>query len=576
MRFKFILSMLLATLTVVANAQTDEQVVTIYFAGTNMTQEYWNEAQFLHPFSEPETIATLYKQQVDGDNHHKIILDGFEWLEAALPDWSGKFSEAHSDLEEVVDNFSEEVSDSCDLAPCIVLNLVGFSRGGASTLHFAHTISNEEDYTELKSKIKRINILNFDPVPGDAFMGAEVFNLPDGVEYLGFYSVDERTQFFAPVFPTPAAAYYDAFTVPGSHETMVGNIYMGGHRGLLDLGKVEAIRVVSSVLKIVATEVLGSSDWGHVRFNDDLSHPARDLSWYDEVTDTDGDGSIGIDELERYFTGRLEFIYSVFAPDPTSPLPSYSDQMRAQFFLPVITREYWGNLIPECFFEPVFPLPDLFLSVLSNRCVYHRPTDYVGALGISDRSLEEIGDPEYPLNALDGSDYRIWNLLLERGSLDIDEDIVDYNEDNCPFDFNPEQVNTDGDLLGDICDADMDGDGIENESDNCLLVSNADQADFDDDGLGDVCDLDADNDEINDDLDLCLYTHADTTVNASGCSLAQLVPCEGPDEKTSWKNHGQYVSKMAKEAKIFRKQELINQWEFLTIMQAAAQSTCGK
>ncbi|ABV38230.1 hypothetical protein Ssed_3626 [Shewanella sediminis HAW-EB3] len=576
MRFKFILSMLLATLSVVANAQTDEQVVTIYFAGTNMTQEYWNEAQLLHPFSEPETIATLYKQQVDGGNHHKKILDGFAWLEAALPDWDGKFSEAEGKLEEVIDNFPQEVSDSCDLTPCIILNLVGFSRGGASTLHFAHTISNNADHANLKSKIKKINILNFDPVPGDAFMPAEVFNLPENVEYLGFYSVDERTQFFAPVFPTPTAAHYDAFTVPGSHETMVGNIYRGGHRDLFGLSKVEAIRVVSMVLKIVATEVLGSSEWGHVRFNDDLSHTARDLSWYDEVTDTDGDGNIGIGELESYFTDKLTSIYAVFGPDPTSALPPYPELMRAESFFPVITREYWGTLVPECFFEPVIPFPDLFFSVTSPRCVYHRPTDYVGDLGISDRSLEEIGDPENPLNALEGSDYRIWNLLLERGSLDIDEDIVDYSDDNCPFDFNPEQLNTDGDLLGDLCDSDMDGDGIENESDNCPLIPNTDQANFDDDLLGDVCDLDADNDEVVDDSDLCLFTPMGAIVNASGCSIAQLVPCEGPEESTAWKNHGQYVSQTAKVAKTFRKQELINQWEFLAIMQAAAQSACGK
>jgi len=576
MKFKFILSMLLSILSLVANAQSDEQVVTVYFAGTLMEEGDWDEGNNVH-FSEPETLATLYKLQVEGGNQYKIFVDGFQlsFLDwgAIAPIWEDKFSEAHSKLELVIDSFPEEVSDSCELTPCIILNLVGFSRGGASTLHFAHTISNEEDYVDLKSKVKKINILNFDPVPGAAGMSAEVFNLPDDVEYLGFYSVDERTQFFAPVFPTPGAAHFDAFTVPGSHETMVGNIYKGGHRNLLPLffpyGKDEDIRVVSMVLKIVATELLGSSDWGHVRFIDDLLHMARDLSWYDEVTDTDGDGSIGIEELESYFTGKLASIYTVLGPDPTSALPSYSDLMRAESFLPTLWREYWLLFcLPES-------LPN-FVSVILPRCVYHRPGGYGGLLGISDRSLNETGAPEYPLNALDGSDYKIWNLLLERGSLDIDEDIVDYNEDNCPFDFNPEQVNTDGDLLGDICDADMDGDGIENESDNCPLVSNIDQADFDDDGLGDVCDLDTDNDEINDDLDLCLYTHADATVNASGCSLAQLVPCEGPDEKTSWKNHGQYVSKMAKEAKIFRKQELINQWEFLTIMQAAAQSTCGK
>jgi len=48
---------------------------------------------------------------------------------------------------------------------------------------------------------------------------------------------------------------------------------------------------------------------------------------------------------------------------------------------------------------------------------------------------------------------------------------------------------------------DSDGDGITDDSDNCVDIDNGDQLDSDSDGLGDVCDTDNDNDGVNDDVE---------------------------------------------------------------------------
>ncbi|MGF1465127.1 MAG: thrombospondin type 3 repeat-containing protein [Sandaracinaceae bacterium] len=60
--------------------------------------------------------------------------------------------------------------------------------------------------------------------------------------------------------------------------------------------------------------------------------------------------------------------------------------------------------------------------------------------------------------------------------------------DICPNAFDPDQLDLDGDGLGDACDPDIDDDGLVNTLDNCAELANGDQLDADRDGRGDACD----------------------------------------------------------------------------------------
>jgi hypothetical protein len=88
-----------------------------------------------------------------------------------------------------------------------------------------------------------------------------------------------------------------------------------------------------------------------------------------------------------------------------------------------------------------------------------------------------------------------------------------------------------------------------------------------------VPERDSDGDGVPDSRDLC---PGSPVADADGCSIDQLVPCAGPRSGGTWRNHGHYVSEMAKAAAAFVAAGLLTEEHASGVVNVAARSSCGK
>ncbi len=282
------------------------QVVTIYFCGTGIKSDAYLPENTSWKV-DPELLSTMYQhdnsveiehgpwvsdfgvwspprhttQYTDPHHHHKYIVNGigtspgtnlvdliWQILGTADPNlgsrsWHNVIVEAQEALLEAYRYHQGED---------YTLNLVGFSRGGISTMMMARALTDESGW----EFVKKINILAYDPVPGGLDpIGAlgNNLHLSDRVnQYVGLYAEHERTYQFEPVIPASELANATLLVrVPGAHETMVGNHQKDGH--FITLAQINTVgedtrevnfHFVEDVARAIAERLLTSYEWGNV------------------------------------------------------------------------------------------------------------------------------------------------------------------------------------------------------------------------------------------------------------------------------------------------------------------------
>ncbi|MEM8608304.1 MAG: hypothetical protein AAGF92_14425 [Myxococcota bacterium] len=406
---------------------SDNQVVTIYFAGTGLTSDMWLRGA--SKFERTETVALLHqfhRVAPDYPNHYKGFVNGFPADAIPARDgWAAQTGRGMAFLREAIRE------SGCE-GECVTVNLVGFSRGAVSTMHFAHALVTDPVYAALNDQVEQTNIIAFDPVPGDVLgFSTSNFNLSPGVSFFGFYAIDERSILFHaafPAFPSEEGPLRELFLVPGSHETLVGSTYVNGHRASAGNDDV-SLRRLPLTLRRFAVEIMGSSTWGHVRFDGDVD-PSLNLDWYGDETD--------IRLIRQTFVDDLAGIYAIDQ--------SLYRAMRETSFVVVggDLRDAWSA--GQCLLAPTE-------SVARNnpRCAHYQPNGYPSEdIVRTDAPLSDVRGIRN-LNAID-EDFVLWDLLLEHGSLDVDDDFVDYADDNCPTVSNRDQADANENGVGDACE----------------------------------------------------------------------------------------------------------------------------
>lgn len=272
--------------------------VTIYFAGTGLTEEWWNPASAQgscgNGFWTRESIAALHKFQIPSATQKKTFIDGIgtgcnicllDLLNEGIPEW--ELCRGWQTLFQEAEDFL--INDALPtLSGKVILNLVGFSRGGIAAIRFANMVPAID---AIKNRVEKINILAYEPAAGSTSIDASEFILNDMVaQYVGFYATDERAAAFSPSIPAFASTDTKVWMIrlPGTHETLAGNIQTDGHStnynpgcGVFWLEECfdQDLLVVSWVTTFIAEKLLGSSQWGNLSFN------LAELGLYPPVSD---------------------------------------------------------------------------------------------------------------------------------------------------------------------------------------------------------------------------------------------------------------------------------------------------
>ncbi len=295
------------------NSFAQDKVLTIYFCGSGCAETWWLPNHQGWEVT-PELVANLYYNDsstpinkiidpktnivtdiftTTGKKHYKYIANGIGYG----PSFVNVLEKANADLgnrgwEEVLNEGQKVFSKISSQGGRITLNLIGFSRGGILCMKIARRVADN-------NQIKKINILAFDPVPGDPdpiYRHGYDLVLPAKVnQYIGIYARDERSYMFEPVIPDqselPTKSKVWLVEVPGGHETMVGNCQNDGHStkptgSTRDSSFVKDMKSVSNITTAIAEQLLTSKEW------DGYENKILNLSKFSNKSDFESQASI--------------------------------------------------------------------------------------------------------------------------------------------------------------------------------------------------------------------------------------------------------------------------------------------
>ncbi len=347
-------------------------VVTVYFGGTNCTEHMWSlDYRWDQPptllgahnglfamwqfFGQEDGLAALHHyhreevQTLDSGVrlHHKThFVNGVgseggpgpvelairiaDIADPARPGavrgWNWVIEQAHLYLEPVLAQAAADPN-----IDGVILNTVGFSRGGVSALWFANQKAHD-------ARISKINILAFDPVPGwypaDTRVPSPYFYFGSPVyqkvnQYVGMYARDENSGQFWALMPL---GIQKSLTVafPGAHETIAGSRAVLGHsfmgvcccatcpvgtpNCLWDpFGQDNAPGWIGRLTSLIASQYLRSPEWGAAQFVDTWYHSGLQVPSFETF----------VDLFDYYETGHLPYPYEWMRSVGFLPGPGY-------------------------------------------------------------------------------------------------------------------------------------------------------------------------------------------------------------------------------------------------------------